>query len=54
MRIGGKQGQMPERRHSRLSPPMPQPITLDTYSHAIPAMQGEAAAKIAELVFAVK
>jgi integrase len=29
-------------------------ITLDTYSHAIPAMQEEAAAKIAELVFAVK
>ena len=27
-------------------------ITLDTYSHAIPAMQEEAAVKIAELVFA--
>jgi len=27
-------------------------ITLDTYSHAIPAMQEEAAARIAELVFA--
>jgi hypothetical protein len=27
-------------------------ITLDTYSHAIPAMQGEAAALIAGLVFA--
>lgn len=27
-------------------------ITLDTYSHAIPAMQEEAAAVIAELVFA--
>jgi integrase len=27
-------------------------ITLDTYSHAIPAMQEEAAAKIADLVFA--
>ena len=27
-------------------------ITLDTYSHAIPAMQEEAAALIAELVFA--
>ena len=27
-------------------------ITLDTYSHAIPAMQEEAAAQIAELVFA--
>ena len=27
-------------------------ITLDTYSHAIPAMQEEAAAKIASLVFA--
>jgi integrase len=27
-------------------------ITLDTYSHAIPAMQKEAAARIAELVFA--
>jgi integrase len=26
-------------------------ITLDTYSHAIPAMQEEAAAKIAQLVF---
>jgi integrase len=29
-------------------------ITLDTYSHAIPAMQEEAAALIAELVFASK
>jgi integrase len=29
-------------------------ITLDTYSHAIPAMQEEAAAKIADLVFAAK
>ena len=29
-------------------------ITLDTYSHAIPAMQEEAAALIAELVFAGK
>jgi hypothetical protein len=29
-------------------------ITLDTYSHVIPAMQEEAAAKIAELVFAAK
>ena len=29
-------------------------ITLDTYSHAIPAMQEEAAALIARLVFAVK
>jgi hypothetical protein len=29
-------------------------ITLDTYSHAIPAMQEEAAVKIAELVFAVR
>jgi integrase len=29
-------------------------ITLDTYSHAIPAMQEEAAAKIAGLVFAGK
>jgi len=29
-------------------------ITLDTYSHAIPAMQEEAAARIAELVFAAK
>jgi hypothetical protein len=27
-------------------------ITLDTYSHAIPAMQNEAATKIAALVFA--
>jgi hypothetical protein len=27
-------------------------ITLDTYSHAIPAMQEEAAARIAALVFA--
>jgi integrase len=27
-------------------------ITLDTYSHAIPAMKEEAAAKIAGLVFA--
>ncbi len=27
-------------------------ITLDTYSHAIPAMQEEAAARIAEVVFA--
>ena len=27
-------------------------ITLDTYSHAIPAMQEAAAAKIAELLFA--
>jgi len=26
-------------------------ITLDTFSHAIPAMQDEAAGKIAELVF---
>ena len=26
-------------------------ITLDTYSHAIPAMQEEAAARIAELIF---
>jgi hypothetical protein len=29
-------------------------ITLDTYSHAIPAMQEEAAVLIAGLVFAVK
>jgi integrase len=29
-------------------------ITLDTYSHAIPAMQEEAAAKIAQLVFTAK
>ena len=29
-------------------------ITLDTYSHAIPAMQEEAAALIARLVFAAK
>jgi hypothetical protein len=29
-------------------------ITLDTYSHAIPAMQDEAAALIAGLVFAAK
>jgi integrase len=29
-------------------------ITLDTYSHAIPAMQEEAAALIASLVFAAK
>ena len=29
-------------------------ITLDTYSHAIPAMQEEAAALIARLVFAGK
>ncbi len=29
-------------------------ITLDTYSHAIPAMQEEAAVRIAELVFAIK
>ena len=29
-------------------------ITLDTYSHAIPAMQEEAAALIAALVFAVE
>jgi integrase len=29
-------------------------ITLDTYSHAIPAMQEEAAVKIADLVFAAK
>jgi integrase len=29
-------------------------ITLDTYSHAIPALQEEAAVKIAELVFAQK
>ena len=29
-------------------------ITLDTYSHAIPALQEEAAALIAELVFAGK
>jgi integrase len=29
-------------------------ITLDTYSHAIPAMQEEEAARIAELVFAAK
>ena len=29
-------------------------ITLDTYSHAIPAMQEEAATLIAELVFAGK
>ena len=28
-------------------------ITLDTYSHAIPAMQEEAAARIAELVFSI-
>jgi len=27
-------------------------ITLDTYSHAIPALQEDAAARIAELVFA--
>jgi hypothetical protein len=30
------------------------PISLDTYSHAIPAMQEEAAVKIAEFVFAAK
>jgi integrase len=29
-------------------------ITLDTYSHAIPALQEEAAARIAELVFAAR
>ena len=29
-------------------------ITLDTYSHAIPAMQEEAAVLIADLVFAAK
>jgi hypothetical protein len=29
-------------------------ITLDTYSHAIPAMQQEAATRIAELVFAAQ
>jgi hypothetical protein len=29
-------------------------ITLDTYSHAIPAMQEAAAVKIADLVFAAK
>ena len=29
-------------------------IMLDTYSHAIPAMQEEAAALIAELVFAAR
>jgi hypothetical protein len=29
-------------------------ITLDTYSHAIPAMQEEAATLIAELVFAAE
>jgi hypothetical protein len=29
-------------------------ITLDTYSHAIPAMQDEATALIAGLVFAAK
>jgi len=29
-------------------------ITLDTYSHAMPAMQGEAAQSIAELVLAGK
>jgi integrase len=29
-------------------------ITLDTYSHAIPAMQEEAATRIAELVFAAE
>jgi len=29
-------------------------ITLDTCSHAIPAMQEEAAVRIAELVFAVR
>ncbi len=29
-------------------------ITLDTYSHAIPAMQEEAAVMIAELVFTDK
>jgi len=29
-------------------------ITLDTYSHAIPAMQEEAAALIAELVFVAR
>ena len=29
-------------------------ITLDTYSHAIPAMQEEAATRIAELVFAAR
>ena len=29
-------------------------ITLNTYSHAIPAMQEEAAALIARLVFATK
>ena len=29
-------------------------ITLDTHSHAIPAMQEEAATRIAELVFAAK
>lgn len=30
------------------------PITLDTYSHAIPALQEESAALIAGLVFAAK
>jgi integrase len=29
-------------------------FTLDVYSHAIPALQGEAAAKIAGLVFAAR
>jgi integrase len=35
-------------RHATVS------ITLDTYWHAIPAMQEEAAARIEGLVFAVK
>jgi hypothetical protein len=30
------------------------PITLDTYSHAIPAMQEEAAEKIARLVLGAR
>jgi integrase len=29
-------------------------ITLDTYSHAIPALQGEAATRIAELVLVAR
>ena len=40
------QGRLERLGHATVS------ITLDTYSHAIPAMQEEAAALIAELVFA--
>jgi len=41
------QGQTPHLGHATVS------VTLDTYSHALPAMQEEAAALIAGLVFAV-